>query len=406
MWNLTGGVVYNFSQWLLLVVLARMGDPELVGRFTLVLAISAPIFLMTGLNLRTLQVTDARRTYRLEEFFALRTILGMVGAAATLLVSVVVSLDTELLVALAAMCLAKYIEGLNVSCYGYMAIRHRFDLSSQSSIIRGVAGPVCFALGLAVTGELWGAILGLAGAWLMVQFLWDMRWTRRLAVEEGRPLKSMSTARRGALVQMAKRALPLGVDQGVSSYTVNVPRYSVQNAFGSGLLGVYAAQAYLAQIITMVTMSMMGVLVPRLSRAYADGRRRAFVRDLLRLAIVGMALCLVAVVAALLVGDVVIGAVLGEEYVDRALLVTLMVSAGAITLQRVLSKGLEASHQFGRYLMVDVITLGTVAVAVGPLVSVLGIVGAAAATTIGYGVGALVMAGFLVRIVGRMPASP
>ena len=59
-WNFVGNFVYGACQWGMLVVLAKLTSPEMVGRFALGLAITAPIVLLSQLQLHGVQETDAR----------------------------------------------------------------------------------------------------------------------------------------------------------------------------------------------------------------------------------------------------------------------------------------------------------------------------------------------------------
>src|SRR5258708_7779966 len=59
LWTLSGNVVYAACQWGMVVVLAKLGTPQLVGEFALALAITAPIVIGAGLSLRSVHVTAA-----------------------------------------------------------------------------------------------------------------------------------------------------------------------------------------------------------------------------------------------------------------------------------------------------------------------------------------------------------
>lgn len=63
MWTFIGNVVYAGCQWGMLVVLTKLGSPEMVGQFALGLAITAPVFRFADLRLRNVQATDTRREY-------------------------------------------------------------------------------------------------------------------------------------------------------------------------------------------------------------------------------------------------------------------------------------------------------------------------------------------------------
>ncbi|MCJ7504674.1 MAG: lipopolysaccharide biosynthesis protein, partial [Acidobacteriia bacterium] len=71
-WTVLGNVVYAACQWGMLVALAKLGSPSLVGQFALGLALCAPVMMLANLQLRAVQATDARNEYRFGDYLALR----------------------------------------------------------------------------------------------------------------------------------------------------------------------------------------------------------------------------------------------------------------------------------------------------------------------------------------------
>ena len=74
-WTFAGNVIYAASSWAILIVLAKLGTPEIVGHFTLGLAVTAPIIMFTNLALRAVQSTDAHREYTFSDYLALRLLM-------------------------------------------------------------------------------------------------------------------------------------------------------------------------------------------------------------------------------------------------------------------------------------------------------------------------------------------
>src|SRR5271170_6093223 len=81
-WTLAGNMVYAGCQWGMLIVLAKLTNPEMVGRFGLALAITAPVFMLTSLQLRVVQATDAGHEYGFSEYFSLRSICTILAILA------------------------------------------------------------------------------------------------------------------------------------------------------------------------------------------------------------------------------------------------------------------------------------------------------------------------------------
>ena len=79
-WTFVSNTVYWGCQWAVVVLLAKLGSPEMVGRFSLGLAISTPVAYLCNLQLRAMQATDARREHPFGVYLALRlaTTVGIV----------------------------------------------------------------------------------------------------------------------------------------------------------------------------------------------------------------------------------------------------------------------------------------------------------------------------------------
>src|SRR5574342_848343 len=80
-WALAGNVVYAGCQWAMLVALAKLCSPEMVGQFALGVAVTSPVVLLTGLQLRAALATDVTGTFSLEEYLGLRLIAKTAGLA-------------------------------------------------------------------------------------------------------------------------------------------------------------------------------------------------------------------------------------------------------------------------------------------------------------------------------------
>lgn len=399
-WNLLGNTLYSASQWLLIVILARLAAPEQVGSFALMLAIAAPVFLTVGMNLRTLQVTDFERKYALDTFYRIRSVQSVIATAITISIGLLFDLRGWLLVALAILCVAKSVESYSQSTYGYFQVRRRLDLVSKSLIIRAVTGPALYGAGLVLTEQIAGGVVGLVVAWAATQFGYDRRMANKLLRQEGRFKTGVASPKHLRL--LLKDGVFLGADQGVSSLSVNIPRYAIELALGTAKVGIYASQAYLAQVITMIADAMIGVLMPDLVAAFHKQNTARFLRIIGLLAIFAAGVFVIGVGGAYLLGDQFVRWVLGPDYISENLLVWLMASAGAATLQRVLSKALEASRRFSSYLWIDIATAVVIASCMLPFVFRFGLPGAAMAMAVGYLVGSLLFGAVLVRILREM----
>ena len=63
----------------MLSVLAKLGSPSIVGQFTLGLAVAAPVFMFTNLQLRAVQATDVSAEHGFANYFTLRLLATLLG---------------------------------------------------------------------------------------------------------------------------------------------------------------------------------------------------------------------------------------------------------------------------------------------------------------------------------------
>ncbi|MCY7273611.1 MAG: lipopolysaccharide biosynthesis protein, partial [Phormidesmis sp. CAN_BIN44] len=126
-WTFLGNVVYAGCQWAMLVVLAKLGTPEMVGQFTLGLAVTAPMMLLCNLQLRAIQATDTQRQYQFSDYFSLRLVTTTL--ALVMIVGVVLlggyRGDTAWIIL--TIGIAKAIESISDVFYGFLQQQERMD---------------------------------------------------------------------------------------------------------------------------------------------------------------------------------------------------------------------------------------------------------------------------------------
>lgn len=297
-WTLIGNVVYAGCQWGILVVLAKLGSPELVGEFALALAITAPLLIGAGLNLRSVQASDAVEAHPFSHYLWLRL---LTTAGALVAIGVVVLLSgygarTGLVIMIVA-C-AKGAEALSDIFYGGLQRQERMTRIALSMMIKGVLSLTVVAVGLYLTRDIVVACLALFVAWLLTLLFYDVPGGIAVAsaaaahVSEPRffALTSLFTPvpSRAALYALTGVALPVGIVMLLIALNGNAPRYFIERWVGLRELGIFAAMIYPMQAGTTVIAALGQSALPRLARSYASGDASAFRVLLFRMA--GLAL--------------------------------------------------------------------------------------------------------------------
>ena len=326
-WTLVGNTVYAGCQWGMLVVLAKFGTVGMVGQFALAMAVTAPVFMLTNLNLRAVQTTDARFDYRFGEYFALR--LATTGLALLSIGAIAVSgaYRSETVLVILAVALAKMVEAISDVLYGSFQRHERLDLIARSMMIKGPLSLAALAVSVRLTESvLWGSV-ALAASWAAVLAAYDLpNGARTLRSNGGDRLRPTWDVQR--LVALGLIALPLGVVMMLLSLNINVPRYFIEHDLGEGPLGIFAATASLMIAGGVVVNALGQSASARLSRYRVTGDTQAYRSLMLRLYGMSALLGAAGVIVALAAGEQVLELFYGPEYaVHSSLLVWLMASS-------------------------------------------------------------------------------
>ena len=164
-WTFLGNVVYAACQWGLLVVLAKIGTPEMVGQLALALAVTAPVIMFCNLEMRVMQATDARADYSFGHYLRLRlftTALALVVIAALATLS---GRGYETVLVILIIALAKACECISDIFYGLQQKNERMERIAISLMARGALSLGAFAVAVYLTHSLVWAAVALAAVW-------------------------------------------------------------------------------------------------------------------------------------------------------------------------------------------------------------------------------------------------
>jgi O-antigen/teichoic acid export membrane protein len=379
-WTLAGNIVYAASQWGMLIVLAKLGGPMMVGLLALGLAVTAPVMQLASLALRPVQATDIQRDFAFGHYLALRLLATAAALAAIALIAWTAGYRGERAWVVLLVGVAKAFESVSDIYYGQFQREERLDRVARSMMIKGILSLAALGLATHLTGSaVWGAA-ALAAAWGAVLLGYDAVVARRvLGAANVRP--AWEWAR---LAKLAWLALPLGVVVMLLSLTANIPRYFVEAKLGTRALGVFAALAYLLMVGGQLINALGQAASPRLARALCEGNPGAFGRLLAWLLAIGAGVGLVGVAVALVAGGPILRLLYGPEFADWNAVLIVLMSAGAVSyVAAFLGYGMTAARQFRVQPLIGSMSLAVTAGACAILVPRYGLVGAAWAMGLG-----------------------
>jgi O-antigen/teichoic acid export membrane protein len=415
-WMLAGNVSYGFSQWALLVALAKIGTIAMVGNFALALAITLPVLMFSSLSLRSLQVTDYQRSYRFLEYASLRFLTVCLSMAFIFIFGLVVGYSAPVLTSTLLIAGAKAFEYVSDILYGLLQQEEDMAGIAISMILRAALSVAALSLGVYLTHSLiWGAA-GLLVSSGVVLLAYDipktlvfrkghLRTEIRACMQYMRGLINDGNHQR--LWKLALTGLPMGFVLMMVSLNLNIPRYFIQQHLGMQELGIFSAIATLMAAGSVVTNAVGQAAAPRMAKYFSAGDRRRFGALLAAVAAVSLGLGGLGFAGSLLFGRQAMALIYRPEYsTHQDVLVWLMGASGFFYLGSTLGYAVTAVRCFTPQL--PLFAGAAVATAIGCIAFVpsLGLRGAAIAILISAVVQCAGSAGLLYDSCRKASAEP
>ncbi len=354
-WSLLGNIIYAGCQWGMLMILAKGGTPVMLGQFTLALAITTPMMLFAGLDVRNVQATDAKREYRFGDYMTLSLVTTTIAMLLIGLIAVWGGYRRETLLAILAMGFVKALEVFAFVAYGAMQQHERMDYVGCLQIIKGSLLLAAVFIGMYILHSVIWAVVGMGLVRAALLFACDLPLASRL---DGKPAPlHWEPARLRALGSLA---LPLGIFTFVVALHTSVPRYYIEYWMGERELGIFAAIAYLMVAGTTISGAMSMAVTPRLAKYYANGDVRSFVRITVAVCVISALLGLSGFMAAAFAGEQILSLLYTHEYAAHS--DVLMILMAAFTLQMVAGSLFTSIRAMRRFRMLSFLSLASIAI--------------------------------------------
>jgi O-antigen/teichoic acid export membrane protein len=420
-WTFFGNGVYSACQWGMLVLLAKLGNPQMVGQYGLAIAIATPVFALSSLQLRAVLTTDVRERIHFGEYLGFRLLttalsLLVIGGAA-----IVTRHPWDSTLVILIVGVAQGLEIVSDLYYARMQFHDHMDRIAKSMIVRGVLGLAAMGAAVYLTGSvIWGVIaLTLARALVVVGY--DIRKSTHVLprnVSDPKEAGQIVAAAEDSLrprwnsrvqVELLRTSITLGVIAMLVSLLPNIPRYFIAGSLGERALGIFTATAFLVASGNLIVNALGQSAFVRLAKHYAAGDVRRFNSLLLKLVGIAAVLGLGGIGVAVLFGRVLLTLLYRPEYAKHTDVLIAMMVAGAMTyVAGLMASAVTSARCFGRQIPLLMTAVASAAIASKVLIPTHGLLGAAFAVIITSTVlcaGEVVLLWFVLKNAGQQVAS-
>ena len=414
-WTFVGNIIYAGSQWGILVVLAKLGSPEMVGQFTLGLAVTAPIILFANLQLRQIQTTDVDRKYQFGDYLGLRLICAGLSLLTIGIVTLTAGYRWETSLVILVIGVAKVLESISDVFHGLFQYHERMDRIALSLMIKGPLSLLMLGIGTWLTGNVLGGTVGLAAIWAIVLVFYDIPNGLIILKAETGPEAAVSSHQHwlqpnfnlSHLRSLVGLALPLGLVMMLISLNVNIPRYFIEHHLGDRELGIFSALSYLMVAGNIVVSALGQSASPRLAQYYMAGKSKDFQNLLVKTVLIGAMLGGIFILMAAIAGQQILTLLYRSEYAERGdLFLLLMVAAGIGYVASFLGYGMTAAQYFRVQLPLFIVATGISAFTCFLLIPSQGLIGAAIAAIISAIIQAILSLGVIIYAIHKITKPP
>lgn len=366
-WTLLGNVIYAACQWGQIIVLTKLVSPAMVGKFTFAFAITAPVMMLSNLQLRAIQSTDAKHEYQFNDYFGLRLLTTAIAIPVIAGLSFIPSYSMETAIIIFLIGIAKSFESISDVLYGCLQQREQMSRIALSMIIKGVGSLLVLSIVVYFTRSVVFGVAALCIVWVLVMLTYDLkscatclRFEKENDSFQEHSLKELLRPKWDILVmrKLFIAALPLGLCMMLMSLNVNIPQYFLKAHHGEYNLGIYAALAYIYNAGSLIVNALGQSASPRLAKYFAINNFKAFVGVTTKLFMIGIALSVVSVAAAVICGKSLLNIIYGAAYAEQNdAFIWLMIGGGLSYITSFLGVSVTAMREFTIQLPIHCIKL-------------------------------------------------
>lgn len=349
--SLSGGTaIYMAGQLVLLILIARLGSPSLVGAYALVTAILNPLFLLARMGLKSAIATEQDGGSSYPTYRNLQYVLCAASVFITLAIVAVFLREPLVIYVTGVVFFAKLFETLSDLHYGLLIKSEMQHTVSKSLAIRSLAITVLYFLASLLT-DAETAMMILPFSWCAVFFLYDQRKTRDLRALEGKTTSS-------EVVSLFYLVFPLALAGFFGQLSLSVPRYIIGVGDGAEILGQVAPALMAHVFVSSFADSIAQSILPTVSRRIAEGRNADAWRLLLKIAAMLLPLTLGVIALMFAVGPWIVEFVFGEGYgLAGALIGVVSVSWTLRAYGMLFGSAVLGARDFGDMFRVNLISL-------------------------------------------------
>lgn len=299
-WLIGGNLAYAFSQWLILVILARFFTPEDLGGYFFCLALITPIALFFSVKLSNLIVTLENEKTNYKDIFGFRLILNFLLCLTIYILYFIFFQSKVGLLVLTSVLVYKITEQYDDLIIAYDQRNLNFKNIFLIKFLRSLVYVLAILVSIYVVDEFEEALLL---ATVIYSFYWIIRNYEKITnINLNTSFYSL----------YLKNGLYLSISSSLSSLSVSGVRLYIGYVLGVALLAVYGVISYSLIAFSIIVSALGQYFLPVFVKIKND--KKNFLKKILESQLVVLLICLSFIVVSYFFGDDLLVAFYGDQY--------------------------------------------------------------------------------------------
>ncbi|MET3319934.1 UNVERIFIED_ORG: O-antigen/teichoic acid export membrane protein [Peribacillus simplex] len=321
-----GSSIFMVSQFLIIIILARLGNAEIVGEFGLVLAITGPVYMFFTFQIRN-AITSENSSVKLSDYAGVVVLNSLLATITSLVICLITKTDLSVTYLVVIYLFAKNIQLVSELIYGYFQHKEDLHVVGLSNFMKGILSALLFFVFYYFGNNILLATFSIGLSWLLVLLFYDIpkmhigRNYRSILIKVFLPNKIMSIS------SLYKLLIPLGLISLLYSLNTNISRYFITYYMDTEMLGYFTACSYLMIAGNTFVGAIGQSFCNRLARYNNQQTKDNFKNLFYKLVIFGISLGLISTFLSFIFGKVILSTLFGSEYIKYSSLLTLLMVA-------------------------------------------------------------------------------
>ncbi len=305
-YNTAGSFFYLVCQWLITVLVIRLGSVEFGGVLSLAMSVTNIFFSLSTFGIHSYQVTDYQRKYSTGEYLTTRLFTCVSAFTLCVLYNLLCPQSGYETACIIVYMLFRLGEALSDEHHAIQQVAERMDYAFWSCILRGILLVGSFTSAMLLTHDLLTAFCAMAVLTGLVVFLYEYPVCKKLEtfVLRFSLKKSLS---------LLLENWPLLANSLLMVLLVSLPRNKLNALWGNYWMGIYGSVAAPAAIIQSIIPRLYNPALIAFSRDWAEKNRKSFQSLHIRMLLVLCGVAAVTFAAAALLGRWGLNLLFGQE---------------------------------------------------------------------------------------------